>query len=332
MKKISGLINPSMNLVIVIDKPRAVAIFNINFPVMNRRTCLHNLSALGLLPLITSMQDNKVIKRTIPSSGEQLTAVGVGTWQTFDVGNGSDEREPLKDVLRVLIEKTGSVIDSSPMYGRSEKVVGDLSSELSLNTKLFIATKVWTHGQQEGIRQMNNSFSLLKREKIDLMQIHNLMDWQTHLKTLTSWKESGKVRYIGITHYTESAYGLVEQILRNNTLDFLQINYSVRSRKAEEVLFPLAEEKRIAVIINQPFESGSLFSSVKGKTLPAWASEFDCKSWAQFFLKFILSNPTVTCVIPGTARKDHMLDNMAAAYGRLPSAEHRAQMVKLIES
>ena len=299
---------------------------------MNRRTCLHNLSALGFLPLITSMQENKVIKRVIPSSGEQLTAVGVGTWQTFDVGNDSAEREPLKGVLRTLIEKAGSVIDSSPMYGRSEKVVGELSTELSLNSKLFIATKVWTTGQQEGIRQMNNSFSLLKREKIDLMQIHNLMDWQIHLKTLRSWKESGKVRYIGITHYQESTYSTIEQILKNNSLDFLQIHYSLLSRKAAERLFPLAEEKKVAVIINRPFEGGSLFSTVKGKQLPAWASEFDCASWAQFFLKFILSNPTVTCVIPGTARPDHMIDNIAAAYGRLPSEKHRVQMVKLIES
>ena len=299
---------------------------------MNRRTCLHNLSALGLLPLITSMQENKVIKRVIPSSGEQLTPVGVGTWQTFDVGNDSAEREPLKGVLRTLIEKAGSVIDSSPMYGRSEKVVGELSTELSLNSKLFIATKVWTTGQQEGIRQMNNSFSLLKREKIDLMQIHNLMDWQIHLKTLRSWKESGKVRYIGITHYQESTYSTIEQILKNNPLDFLQINYSLLSRKAAERLFPLAEEKKVAVIINRPFEGGSLFSNVNGKQLPAWASEFDCASWAQFFLKFILSNPTVTCVIPGTARLDHMIDNITAAYGRLPSEKHRVQMVKLIES
>ena len=299
---------------------------------MNRRTCLYNLSALSVLPLITSMQENKIIKRVIPTSGEQLTGVGVGTWQTFDVGTDSAEREPLKGVLRTLIEKAGSVIDSSPMYGRSEKVVGELSTELSLNSKLFIATKVWTTGEQEGIRQMNNSFSLLKREKIDLLQIHNIVDWQTHLKTLRSWKESGKVRYIGITHYLESAYSTIEQILKSNTLDFLQINYSVVSRKAEERLFPLAAEKKIAVIINRPFEGGSLFSTVSGKQLPGWANEFDCSSWAQFFLKFILSNPTVTCVIPGTARPDHMIDNISAAYGRLPSEKHRTQMVKLIVS
>ena len=299
---------------------------------MDRRTCLHNLSALGLLPLITSMQQKKVIKRIIPSSNEQLTAVGVGTWQTFDVGEAAAEREPLKNVLKTLIEKSGSVIDSSPMYGRSEKVVGELSTELSLNSKLFIATKVWTSGEEEGIRQMNNSFSLLKRDKLDLMQIHNLVDWQTHLKTLRKWKESGKVRYIGITHYTESAYDTVEQILKNNTLDFLQINYSLVSRKAEERLFPLAKEKQVAVIINQPFESGSLFRNVKGKQLPAWAGEFDCTSWAQFFLKYILSNSTVTCVIPGTDRVDHMVDNMSAAYGQLPTEKHRAQMIKLINS
>jgi diketogulonate reductase-like aldo/keto reductase len=277
------------------------------------------------------MQENKVIKRIIPSTGEQLTCVGVGTWQTFDVGTDAAEREPLKGVLRTLIEKAGSVIDSSPMYGRSEKVIGELSSELALNSKLFIATKVWTTGEQEGIRQMNNSFSLLKRNKIDLLQVHNLTDWRTHLKTLRSWKESGKVRYIGITHYLESAYSTVEDILKSNTLDFMQINYSVSSRKAAERLFPLAHEKRVAVIINRPFEGGALFSTVHGKQLPEWAREFDCSSWAQFFLKFILSNPTVTCVIPGTARQDHMIDNMAAAYGRLPAEEHRIKMVKLME-
>lgn len=278
------------------------------------------------------MQENKIIKRAIPSTGELLTAVGVGTWQTFDVGNDSVEREPLKGVLKTLIEKGGTVIDSSPMYGRSEKVIGELSSELSLNSKLFVATKVWTTGEQEGIRQMNNSFSLLKRSRIDLMQIHNLVDWQTHLKTLRSWKEAGKIKYIGITHYTEGAYNSIEQILKTNQLDFLQINYSVTSRKAEEKLFPLAQEKKVAVIVNQPFEEGALFRAVKGKQLPGWASEFDCVSWAQFFLKFILSNPTVTCVIPGTARVEHMVDNMGAAYGRVPSEKHRAQMVKVIDS
>lgn len=301
---------------------------------MNRRTCLQNLSALGLLPLASAWTplDDVILKRAIPSSNEKLTAVGVGTWQTFDAGDSSAEREPLKGVLKTLIEQNGSVIDSSPMYGKSERVVGDLSTALNLNDKLFIATKVWTSGEQEGIRQMNNSFSLLKREKMDLMQIHNLVDWQIHLKTLQAWKEAGKVRYIGITHYTESAYSSIEKILNNNSLDFLQVNYSLVSRKAEERLFPLAQEKKVAVIINQPFEEGSLFNMVKGKKVPEWAKEFDCNSWAQFFLKFILSNPTVTCVIPGTSKPHHMLDNMGAAHGRLPTESHRAEMIKLINA
>jgi len=299
---------------------------------MNRRTCLHNLSALGLLPLISGLQEGSALKRTVPSTGEKLTAVGVGTWQTFDVGESNSDREPLQGVLKTLIEKGGTVIDSSPMYGRSEKVVGDVSTELGLNNKLFIATKVWTNGEEEGIRQMNNSFSLLQRKKIDLMQVHNLVDWQTHLKTLQKWKGEGKVRHVGITHYTEGAYSSIEQILKNQSLDFLQINYSLVSRKAEERLFPLAAEKKVAVIINQPFEEGDLFNTVRGKQLPEWAKEFDCNSWAQFFLKFILSNPTVTCVIPGTSKPHHMLDNMGAAFGKLPSEKHRLQMVKFINS
>lgn len=259
-----------------------------------------------------------------------MPVVGLGTWQTFDAGESESERTPLKAVLKTLIEKGGTVVDSSPMYGSSEKVVGDLSTEIGLNEKLFIATKVWTSGEADGIQQMNNSFSLLRRKKIDLMQIHNLVDWQTHIKTLRKWKEEGRVRYLGVTHYTESAYSTLEQILKTTPLDFLQINYSLLSRKAEERLFPLAQERKVAVIINQPFEEGALFSKVKGKSLPAWAKEFDCNSWGQFFLKFILSNEAVTCVIPGTSKPHHMLDNLGAGFGKLPSAEHRRQMVELL--
>lgn len=274
--------------------------------------------------------DNSIIKRAIPSTDEKIPVVGLGTWQTFDVGENESERSPLKSVLKTLIEKGGSVVDSSPMYGNSEKVVGDLSTELNLNQKLFIATKVWTSGEEAGIQQMNNSFRLLQRNKIDLMQIHNLVDWQTHMKTLRSWKEQGKIRYIGITHYTEGAYSSIEQILKSTTLDFLQINYSMLSRKAEERLFPLAQEKKVAVIINQPFEEGALFSRVKGKTLPVWAKAFDCNSWGQFFLKFILAQPAVTCVIPGTSKPHHMLDNIGAAFGKLPSSNELKEMIKVI--
>jgi diketogulonate reductase-like aldo/keto reductase len=273
-----------------------------------------------------------MLKRKIPSSGELLPAIGLGTWQTFDVGNAAAEREPLKEVLKTLIDKGATVVDSSPMYGSSEKVVGDLSTELNLNAKLFIATKVWTNGKDEGIAQMNRSFNLLQRKKVDLMQIHNLVDWQIHLKTLRDWKEQGRIRYLGITHYTESAYSKIEDILKNNPIDFLQINYSMLSRTAEERLFPLAKEKGVAIIINQPFEEGALFQRVKGKALPAWASEFDCNSWGQFFLKFILSNSAVTCVIPGTSKPHHMADNAGAGFGKLPDENQRQQMLRFIDS
>lgn len=273
-----------------------------------------------------------ILKRTIHSSGEKIPAVGLGTWQTFDAGISPEERDPLRNVLKKLVERGGSVIDSSPMYGRSEQVVGDLSTELKLNDKLFLATKVWTTGEQEGIRQMNNSFSLLKRETIDLMQIHNLVDWKIHLKTLNLWKEQGKIRYIGITHYTEGAYSSMEDIMKKHKLDFIQLNYSLASRGAEERLLPLALEKKIAVVVNQPFEEGNLFRMVKGKDVPEWSREFDCTSWAQFFLKFILSHPAVTCVIPGTSKPNHMADNLAAAFGKLPSDQQREQMIKFITS
>jgi diketogulonate reductase-like aldo/keto reductase len=301
---------------------------------MTRRHYLQHLASLGLLPLVPAFMtlSDPIRMREIPSTGEQLPVVGLGTWQTFDAGNSPEEREPLKNVLKTLVEKGGSVVDSSPMYGSSEEVVGDLSTALDLNSKLFIATKVWTSGKENGIRQMNESFEKLKRKQIDLMQVHNLLDWQTHFSTLRDWKATGKIRYIGITHYTESAYTNVEQILKNNTVDFLQINYSLLSRKAEERLFPLAQEKKVAVLINQPFEEGALFQRVKGKLLPEWAKEFDCATWGQFFLKFILSHPAVTCVIPGTSKPHHMADNLGAAFGKLPDQQHRDQMIKLINS
>lgn len=292
---------------------------------------LSALAALPLLPDISFLQNQVMIKRTT-STGEQIPVVGLGTWQTFDVGENSTATNPLKEVLTTLLEKGGSVVDSSPMYGRSEKVVGDLSTELKINDKLFIATKVWTTGKEQGIKQMNESFQLLGRKQLDLMQIHNLVDWRTHLVTLRDWKAQEKVRYIGITHYTESAYDQVEQIMKREPIDFLQINYSLLSRKAEERLFPLAQEKKISVLINRPFEEGALFSRVRGKTLPDWAKEFDCSSWGQFFLKFILSHPAVTCVIPGTSKPHHMADNAMAGVGKLPDTDHRKKMITFLNA
>lgn len=299
---------------------------------MNRRDCLLRMQALGILSLSPERMwtEQTILKRVIPSTGETLTPVGLGTWQTFDVGKSAEDRQPLKEVLQTLIAKGGSAVDSSPMYGRSEEVVGDLSTELNLNDKLFIATKVWTHGRENGIRQMTESFRLMRRKKIELMQIHNLTDWDTHLKTLRSWKEEGKIKYLGLTHYTSSAHDRILEILAKEKVDFIQINYNLLDRHAEEKLLPFAKEKDVAVLINQPFESGSLFQRVRGKQLPAWVNEFDCSSWAQFFLKYILSNPAVTCVIPGTSKPHHMLDNMGAAYGKLPTEKQRHQMVRVV--
>lgn len=301
---------------------------------MNRRDCLEYLKSLGLLSLspdIFRMNDT-IRKRAIPSTGEELPVVGLGTWQTFDVSNSKPEREPLKGVLRTLVSKGGSVVDSSPMYGKSEEVAGDLSTELMINDKLFIATKVWTTGKENGIKQMNESFRRLRREKIELMQIHNLTDWQTHIKTLRNWKEEGKIKYIGLTHYTQSAHERLASILEDESVDFIQINYNVLERNAEKKLLPLAKERGVAVLINQPFGSGTLFQKIRGKKLPEWAKEIDCHSWGQFFLKFVLSNPAVTCVIPGTSKANHMLDNIGAGFGGLPTEAQRKEIVTLVES
>lgn len=298
---------------------------------MDRREAILYLTSLGLLPLTGwSFMDNTLSKRKIPSTLEELPCVGIGTWQTFDVGAGESDRNPLREVLRKFVEHSASVVDSSPMYGASEKVVGDLSEELNINHKLFIATKVWTTGEAAGVNQMNTSFSLLKRNVIDLMQIHNLVDWQTHLRTLRKWKEQGKVRYIGLTHYTDNAHDTVASIIKNNPVDFIQINYNLLDRHAGEKLLPLAQEKNVAVLINRPFEEGALFSRVKGKPLPEWAAEFDCTSWAQLFLKFILANPAVTCVIPGTSKVNHLLDNLQAGRGKIPGPAHVNKMIQLI--
>jgi len=281
-------------------------------------------------PLNNSQE--KMNKRLIPGTDEQLPVVGLGTWQTFDVGNSESERAPLKEVLQILIEHGGSVIDSSPMYGRSEKVVGDLTTELQLKGNIFEATKVWTNGQQNGIDQMNDSFDLMKVQQMDLMQIHNLVDWRLHLKTLRKWKEEGRIRHIGITHYTSSGYEGVENVMKSEEIDFVQINYNLGVRGAADRILPLAQDKGIAVLINRPYEGGSLFRKTKGMELPEWASEFDAKSWGQLFLKFILAHPAVTCVIPGTSKAKHMLDNLQAGFGSLPDTTHQKKLIELIQS
>jgi diketogulonate reductase-like aldo/keto reductase len=272
-----------------------------------------------------------LIKRSIPGTGELLPVVGLGTWQTFDVGPSPVSRADVKEVLRLFADLGGTLIDSSPMYGRSEEVVGDLSVALKLQKKLFMATKVWTQGEQAGIKQMETSMREMQARPLDLMQIHNLVDWRTHIKTLRRWKEEQRIRYIGITHYLVSAFDELERIIKTEPIDFVQLNYNIATRDAAKRLLPLAAEKKVAVIVNRPFESGALFSAVKGKPLPAWANDFDCQSWGQFFLKYILGHPAITCVIPATAKPKHLTDNMQAGYGRLPDETTRKKMEEFIQ-
>jgi len=265
--------------------------------------------------------------RAIPFSGEQIPVIGLGTWSTFDVGSSAAERKPLEEVLARFAERGGRVVDSSPMYGRSEAVVGEVVAKLGLAGKLFLATKVWTRGRQAGIEQMEASERLLGTKRLDLLQVHNLLDVDTHLPTLRAWKETGRVRYIGVTHYTASAYPELERVLRREKLDFLQVNYSLAEREAEERILPLARERGVAVLVNRPFGGGEALKRALGKPLPAWAAEFDCTSWAQFFLKFVLANPAVTCAIPATRQRVHLDDDLDAAFGRLPDEKLRRRMV-----
>ena len=277
----------------------------------------------GTAPLASS---TTMLTRIIPQSQEALPAVGFGTWQTFDIGTDRSKFEERKKVLAALFEAGGKVIDSSPMYGSAEAVVGELLSEMDAHNQAFLATKVWTSGEAAGQRQMQASFAKLRTRRIDLMQIHNLLDWRTQLKTLKAWKAAQRFRYIGITHYTVPELDRLASLIESERLDFVQFGYSLNVRAAEARLLPLAADRGVAVIINQPFDSGALFDKVRGKALPAWASEFDCASWGQFFLKYILSHPAVTCVIPGTAKLEHALDNLGAGRGRLPEAAERQKM------
>lgn len=270
--------------------------------------------------------------RKIPSTGETLPAIGVGTWQTFDVGPDVHARAALSEVLKALVAAGGGMVDSSPMYGSSEAVAGDLIFGLGLREDLFVATKVWTRGEAQGLRQMQDSFRKLRVEKMDLLQIHNLVDVATHTKTLQEWKAQGRVRYLGITHYTASAYPEVEKWLATKQYDFLQINYSLAERESENRLLPLAAELGVGVIVNRPFAEGALLRKTRGKPLPPWAGELGIESWAQFFLKWIVAHPAVTCAIPGTGRPDHMRDNLAAGLIPLPDEAQRRRMAQALDS
>jgi diketogulonate reductase-like aldo/keto reductase len=271
-----------------------------------------------------------MLTRTIPSSNEPLPVIGLGTYRGFDVATASPAYKQLRAVLDALFAAGGSVIDSSPMYGRAEETTGELLSIHEPRSPAFLATKVWTRGRKEGIAQMEESFRLLRTERIDLMQIHNLVDWKTHLPTLREWKEQGRIRYIGISHYTSSAYGDVETVLKNEQLDFLQINYALDDRQAEARLLPLCRERGVAVICNRPFGGGGLLSRLKDKPLPGWAAQVGVNSWPQLALKFLLAHPAVTCVIPGTGNPRYMSENAGAGSGPMLTDAQRHQLIALL--
>jgi len=298
---------------------------------VDRRSFIKILSGLGLLAGWSAQrveaENLAAIHKVIPSSGEKLPVIGMGSSRTFDAGLDPGERANLLEVLRVFFEQGGALIDSSPMYGTSEQVIGDLLKQLGTQPEWFAATKVWTWGRQSGIDQMQQSMRRMGVKVFDLMQIHNLRDWQVHLETLLQWKAEGKLRYIGITTSHGRFHDQLETILASESLDFVQFSYNIADRKAEQRLLPLAAEHRIATIVNRPFQRGALFRTVRGKSLPDWAAEFDCHSWGQYFLKFAVSHPAVTIVIPATSKVHHMIDNMRAGFGRLPDAAMRKRMV-----
>ncbi|MSQ49422.1 MAG: aldo/keto reductase [Betaproteobacteria bacterium] len=298
------------------------------------RAVLRLLAGFGATLALGSAaaQTPKIMTRKIPATGEDLPAIGLGTWQVFDVGNDPAARTPLRKVIAGFAKAGGKMIDSSPMYGSAESVAGDLVAELGLRDQTFIATKVWTRGREDGIKQMATSFRRLKVQQMDLMQIHNLLDVAIHTPTINDMKAQGRVRYTGITHHTSSAYAEVEKWLKAEQYDFLQINYSLAERESEQRLLALCRDKNIAVIANRPFAEGAMFRRVRGKPLPPWAAEIGAASWAQYFLKWIVSHPAITCAIPGTAKPEHIADNVAAGFGALPDAAMRRRMAEHFDS
>jgi diketogulonate reductase-like aldo/keto reductase len=302
---------------------------------MHRRNLLLGVAALAS-PIYRStiaMAAPAMITRPIPSSGEAMPVIGLGTSQVFDVGADAQARQPLREVLGLMVDAGGRIIDTSPMYGRAEAVTGDLVAEMKVRPRVFLATKVWTSGREAGIAQMRRSAEVLRSDVIDLIQIHNLVDWRTHLATLRAMKAEGKIRYIGITHYTTGALPELARILASEPgIDFVQCAYSLATRAAESALLPIAAERKVAVIANRPFEDGDMFRRVRGRKLPEWGAQFDCASWAQLFLKYVIAEPAVTCAIPGTSDPKHFEDDLKAGFGRLPDARQRAQVRELWDS
>src|SRR5262245_1754729 len=303
---------------------------------LTRRAFVGSMTGFGATTALPAFgqgpASGAILKKTIPSTGEQIPAIGLGTWITFNVGNDERQRAARAQVMQTFFNRGGSLIDSSPMYGSSEAVIGYGLARIKNKGALFSAGKVWTLLKPLGVNQMEASRKYWGVERFDLMQVHNLLDWSTHIETLKEMKAQGRVRYIGITTSQGWRHGGLEEIMRTQPIDFVAFSYNVIDREVEERLLPLAAERGIAVIVNRPFQEGVLIERMKHHPLPPWAGEIDCANWAQFLLKFIVSHPAVTCVIPATRRVDHMEENMGAMRGRLPDAKMRRRMARYAEN
>ena len=297
----------------------------------NRRDVLSTAIALGIAPNLSFPESEKMLTRPIPGTDESIPVVGLGTWEVFDVTGSCEEIAIRKEIVDQLVARGGSLIDSSPMYRRSEEIVGDIIKAGGNRDDLFLATKVWADGKSAGESQMQRSIELMNAGVIDLMQVHNLRDTDIHMAAIQEWQEEGRIRYNGITHYTASAHRSMESAMQEYNPQFIQINYSVGEREAEQRVLPLAQELGIAVLINRPYMEGRLFSAVRNQELPDWATDF-AQSWGQFFLKFIIGHPAVTCVIPATSKPHHMVDNLGAGFGPLPDSATRQKMADFWDS
>ena len=298
----------------------------------NRRDVLAATTALTLLPLTGVAQQASMTRRRIPSSDrETLPVIGLGTYEVFDVDGSSDEIATRREIVDTLVDAGGSIIDTSPMYNRSERIIGEIVKAGAPRGKLFLATKVWIDGRDAGIAQMRESAALMNTEVIDLMQVHNLRDTELHMPSIREFKEDGFIRYSGLTHYRADALSDLEAEMQFFKPDFIQINYSLAEHEADDHILPLAADLGIGVIVNRPFGSGSLFRAVRGQELPAWGTEF-AESWGQFFLKFIVGHPAVTCAIPATSKVEHMRDNVQSGFGALPDARTRRRMIEFVQN
>jgi len=294
----------------------------------NRRDILGASLALGLAPAITFSETGKMQTRSIPHSNESLPVIGLGTYEVFDIAGSGEELAVRREIVDLLVKEGGGLVDSSPMYDRSEKIVGDIVEAGGHREQLFLATKVWTNGRSAGEAQMQRSATLMRAGTIDLLQVHNLRDVDVHMPTIRQWQEDGRIRYNGLTHYTAGAHRALARAMEDYKPQFIQINYSLGEREAEQRVLPLAADLGIAVLINRPFMAGRLFRAIRGRQLPDWAEEF-ATSWGQFFLKFIVSHPAVTCVIPATSKPQHMADNLGAGFGVMPDQATRQKMAAL---